>query len=164
MSIPLKQCINAKSSTSQSSINLTRARSFLDGRGSELSAVRGQRSKCQSQVHAVYLTLELILDFPNIVIYYIAHGSRDTSSIFDISSTPTLHLYMWVHCECVHGSNRDTGATEMSWEKCQWVSDLTEIRGRVSQNTHASVERGNGCWAVVDPSLEEGSQKEMRRD
>lgn len=44
------------------------------------------------------------------------------------------------------------------------VSALTEIRGRVSQNTQALLRRGNGCWAVPDPESQQGGREEMRRD
>lgn len=60
-----------------------------------------------------------------------------------------------VHSLVCAGSRRKSSEPDRRWEDHrQRVSDLTEIRGRVSQNTRAPVGRGNGCWAVPDPRSE----------
>lgn len=60
-----------------------------------------------------------------------------------------------VHSLVCAGSRRKSSEPDRRWEDHrQQVSDLTEIRGRVSQNTRAPVGRGNGCWAVPDPRSE----------
>lgn len=80
-------------------------------------------------------------------------------------------LYLPV-CLCVLLVHLSAGSVCAGGERLSWgwedhrqrVSDLTEIRGRVSQNTRAPVERGNGCRAVPDPGSEFRRREEMRHD